>query len=356
MAIRGEDKMNRKVTALLAAVMVITMTSCSSIPAHTKEETEETETTTEETETTTTTTEETSEATIKTEETTTLATTEEAAISESVDEEVDPFFYETSEPVITNEEDGIMYVDFYRDDLRMSAKIYLPDGEGPFTTVVLATGLRASCDQYTIIAEQLASDNIACVLFDFTGGPSGTSNSDGDQLDMCFTSEVKDLNAVLDGVMTLDITDTDNVFLFGHSFGGVVSTAVAATREDEIRGLILMEPAYQLKDIVTMFLPANAEIPEYVEYPFYLGRAFIEDEIEYDIYEYIPEYHGNVIMFMGTEGDALGLIGPQYFEEAQELFPNSELVVVEGANHEFDGDAGLEMYAQSLAFIEANIV
>jgi dienelactone hydrolase len=339
----------KKVLALLIAASMFTAVSCSApveereAPPDTKRTEEETTTTTEETTTSET-----------TEESTSDTSSETSVESEEIPEP--DFSYETSDPVITSDEEGLINIEFMRDDLCLGGRIYLPEGDGPFPTVIVATGLRVSCDEYEELAENFAQQGIACVLFDFAGGPEGESHSDGEQLDMCLSSEVKDLNAVLDGILTLDVVDADNIFLFGHSFGGEVSTVVAAQRENDINSLILMEPAYLMSDLVTMFLPEGSEIPESVSYPYYLGHDFIAEMLIFDVYEYIPEFDGEVILFAGDTNDALGLSYPQYFEEAGEAFPSAEVVTVEGADHAFSGDAGYTMFDLAMEFINENIV
>ena len=338
--------MKKKVLALLVAASMFTAVSCST-PVEEREAPPETKRTEEETTTTT-------EETTATEESTSDTSSETSSESEEIIE-LD-FSYESSDPVITSEEDGLIDISFYRDDLCLGGRIYLPEGDGPFPTVIVATGLRVSCDEYEELAENYAQQGIACVLFDFAGGPEGESHSDGEQLDMCLTSEVKDLNAVLDGILTLDIVDKDNIFLFGHSFGGEVSTVVAAQRENDINALILMEPAFLMSDMVRMFIPEGSPIPESVSFPYYLGHDFIEEMLAFDIFEYIPEFDGNVILFAGDTGDALGLSYPEYFEQAGEAFPSVEVVTVEGADHAFSGDAGYTMFDLSMEFISANII
>lgn len=356
--------MKKKVLSLLLAVSLFTAASCSKsvddrdvVPEteRTFEETtteEVTTTTTEETTTTTTT-----EATTTTSETTaeTSETSETSSIAQMPSDGLD-FSYTTSDPVITSEEDGLMEVEFYRDGLCMRSKIYLPDEEGPYPTVIVATGLRISCDRYQELAENYAQNGIACVLFDFIGGPESGSHSDGEAVDMCLTSETKDLNAVLDGVLELDIVDKDNIFLFGHSFGGEVATVTAALRGEDINSLILMEPAYLLDDVVSVLIPDGVEIPESVPYPFFLGHDFIEEMLLFDIYEYIPLVVNDVILFKGTVEDALGLLAPEYYDRAEDLFPSVTMVDVEGANHAFDGDAGVTMFNSSLTFIGEHLV
>ena len=344
--------MKKKVLALLIAASMFTAVSCSNNPpVDDREAPPETERTEEET---TTATEETSTEETTTEESTSDTASETSARFEEI-LELD-FSYETSDPVITSEEDGLINIDFYRDDLCLGGKMYLPEGDGPYPTVIVATGIRVSCDEYEELAVNFAQEGIACVLFDFAGGPEGESHSEGEQLDMCLTSEVKDLNAVLDGILTLDVVDKDNIFLFGHSFGGEVATVVAAQRENDINALLLMEPAYLMSDMVAMFIPAGTEIPESVSYPYYLGHDFIVEMLIFDVYEYIPEFDGDVILFAGTTGDSLGLAYPQYYEEAEDLFPSVTVEEVEGADHAFTGEAGYIMFDLAMEFINGELV
>ena len=48
---------------------------------------------------------------------------------------------------------------------------------------------------------------------------------------------------------------TEELFLFGGSQGGFISAYVAGTRQEEIAGLILLYPAFNLQEILTKTEP-----------------------------------------------------------------------------------------------------
>lgn len=349
--------MKKRILPVVISLTMLAASACNAelpdaLTGETEASSEVTSETEETTETEVTTTEET------TSETTEESTSEETSVTASMpDPNGISFEYVTTAPVITSETDDLLKFDVTRDGLTMSCKMYLPAGEGPFPVVIVGSGIRESCDEYLELAQNFQANGIACVLFDFCGGPEESrfvSNSEGEMLDMTLSSEVKDMNAVLDGVLSLEKTDTDNVFLFGHSFGGEVATVVASQREADINALILMEPAYQMSDIISIFFPPSVQIPDYVTTPFYLGHDFIEEIIDFDIYEYMGGYDDNVILFQGDTGDALGAMFPQYYTWAGDEFPSMRLEVVQGADHVFSGDAGQTMFDLCMGFINEN--
>ena len=55
--------------------------------------------------------------------------------------------------------------------------------------------------------------------------------------------QVKDLNAVIEHIKTLDFVDTNNIFLVGSSMGGATVATCATTHSADIQGIILQYPA-----------------------------------------------------------------------------------------------------------------
>lgn len=58
-----------------------------------------------------------------------------------------------------------------------------------------------------------------------------------------FLSEMRDLYAVMDSLSYLPGIDSENVYLWGHSLGGLTVAYAGCDRTSEVRGLILVEPA-----------------------------------------------------------------------------------------------------------------
>ena len=276
-------------------------------------------------------------ASVSTQETTTVNVTESAA-----DEVEDSKNISEREIKILDYTDSKKQLFIYRDDIELSGILYLPDGDGPFPVVFFAGGLGAGYGYLEDIAKRLTKNGMATVLFAF----AGETGAD----DLTVLTEAEDLKAVIDGVKTLPIIDSGNVFLFGHSFGGLVASYVGCCYPDEIKGMILLEPSYPLKNEISGSHPDLSAIPE-SEFP----KRFIDDLYSFDIYDYMPSFKGNVIIFLGTAEGSGGFSWPSLYAEAIEKFPSAELVYVEGADHYFQSVGREDVKQGSLEFIQNNI-
>ena len=230
----------------------------------------------------------------------------------------------------------------YRDDVELSGILYLPEGDGPFPVVFFASAIGSGYDYLEDIAKRLTKNGMATVLFNFAG-VAGTD-------DLTVLTEAEDLKAVIGGVRTLPVIDSSNVFLFGHSFGGLVASYVGCNYPEEIKGMILLEPAYHLKDEISGSDPDMSTIPESI-----LTNRFIEDLNTFDIYDYMPSFNGNVIIFLGTAEGSFGRTWPSLYDKAQEQFPSAELIYVEGADHGFMSVGREDVKQKSLDFVKNNI-
>ena len=83
---------------------------------------------------------------------------------------------------------------------------------------------------------------------------------------------------------TLDYVDTDHIFLFGESYGGVVSSLAAITH-NEIPGIILLSTG------ISDTMLAREE-----DDPTYLANYDYDNPLEA-----IKDYHGDVICFNGQQ-------------------------------------------------------
>ena len=83
-------------------------------------------------------------------------------------------------------------------------------------------------------AERLAEAGYAAYVFDFRGGTVGGNRSDGSNSEMSILTEASDLESVLAAAKTWDFVDPDKIVLLGGSMGGLVTTVVGSTHQDEI--------------------------------------------------------------------------------------------------------------------------
>ena len=167
--------------------------------------------------------------------------TQQAAEGEetmTADEQTTPEVVQTQEIWVQNGDDriyGVAYVPEAEDGKKVPLVIFSHELGNDHT----------SGERY---AERLAEAGYAAYVFDFRGGTVGGNRSDGSNSEMSILTEASDLESVLAAAKTWDFVDPDKIVLLGSSMGGLVTTVVGSTHQDEIAGMILMYPALSAKD------------------------------------------------------------------------------------------------------------
>ena len=186
-----------------------------------------------------------------------------------------------------------------------------------------------------------ASQGFAAFCFDFCGGCI-VGASAGKTTDMSVLTEMRDLQAVIDYVKNRPDTDETRLYLMGCSQGGLVSALTAAKLRDEVKALILFYPALSIPDdarkghmIKAVFDPKN--VPENLRCgPMKLGRRYVTDVIDVDVWREISGYTGRVLL---VHGSADTLVDPAYSEHAFEVYracgAEATLKMISGAGHMF---------------------
>lgn len=258
-------------------------------------------------------------------------------------------------PTIEDVSDTEKTIYFYRGNLRIFSKLYLPEGEGPFPLVVIAAGKDGRYVTNESLAINLTKNGIAGLIFDYTC--LGSTLSDGDPLDASIKTYIADVDAIVDGLKTIDYIDKENVFLWGHSMGGLAATSVAAKRPGEIKGLIGLEPSYQLpSEVSEMVKDVDLKsAPDVIYEPEYTTKKFIVDMISINIYDEIPNYKGNVLIICGDNKNSIGGEYTEYMTRADDLFESSELVFISGASHVLNGNDYSKMTDMTIEFVKNNL-
>ena len=223
---------------------------------------------------------------------------------------------------------------FEYDGKKIYGMTVIPEGiDGKIPTVINSHGFNSNYQSSLVASQMLAEMGYASYCFDFCGG-SEVSKSDGAMTDMSILTEKDDLNAIIDYVKTLKFVDTDNLFLAGASQGGCVSGLVAAERADEIKGLILLCPAFNIPDLVAMaamLYPTPEDIPATVTMMgATIGKRYYTDAVNYDIYGKIGKYEKDVLIF---HGDQDAVVDISYAKKALEVYKSAKLVVEKGQGH-----------------------
>ena len=228
-------------------------------------------------------------------------------------------------PAIEEAEDITKPVTFYLDGEEIKGRITYPEGEGPFKTIIISSGLYANLGRYTKKAKRYSQAGYCVIEFKFRNGTAPNPYKDPKYLGDFIYEQVKDLNAIVDSTRFIPQVDQSNIYLYGHSMGGLVTAYVGAMRPQDVKGLLLCDPSY-----------------------YALKRMKFENEktITTDLYPHLAKCNFNVLIITG---------GPKSFGKDQHVFddamanyPNANMVIIEGADHHFDGTSGDKVVDRSV--------
>lgn len=241
-----------------------------------------------------------------------------------------------------------------RGENRIYGVVYIPQGAGnKMPAVIFFHGFGGTHAVGSTYAEVLAEKGYVVYCFDFCGGSPG-SRSDGSTLEMSLFTEQADLEAVISMVQQLDYVDSDNLFLMGSSQGGAVSAITGAAHPEEIRGMVLLYPAFVMVDAANSLFESAEQIPETYYFMWMnVGRAYFEPLLDYDIYGAIAAYDRDVLLI---HGDADSIVPLEYSQRALQAYPSAELEVIPGAGHGFYGEDAQQAIACMLDYLQAHLV
>lgn len=143
---------------------------------------------------------------------------------------------------------------------------------------------------------------------------------------------------VIDYARTLDfVTD---LYLCGHSQGGLTVMLAAALKQDVIRGIIPMSPAVTIPEDARRGKVLGLEfdpdhIPEEVSFPngFVLSGNHIRVSQMIRVEDAIDRYTGPVLLIHGEMDETIPV---QASVDAAERYQNAQLVIIPGETHCYD--------------------
>ena len=241
-----------------------------------------------------------------------------------------------------------------RDGQKIYGKLFLPEEtDAPLPLVILSHGLGSDHRIMEPYAENFAENGFAAFVFDYIGG-SEESMSDGSMTGMSVLTEAEDLSCILQSFRSDSRFSEDEIFLFGGSQGGFISAYAAGKHPDEIAGLVLLYPAFNLQDICRKLVSDADEIPDSVVIGEHtVGSLYIRDMLTFDIYEVLRQYPGPVLLFHGTADPYVPLA---YTQRAGQVLADARVVIIEGAEHGFDGEDRNRVEREAVAFVQEIIM
>lgn len=227
---------------------------------------------------------------------------------------------------------------------RIYGRMYTPQKEGVYPAVIMCHGYNGVGTDFVKECTYFARNGYIAYAFDFCGG-SGRSRSSGQSTDMTIFTEKEDLVAVFKHIKELSNVDSDNVFLHGGSQGGLVAALAAEELADEVKGLMLYFPAFNIPYDWTNMHPDVNNIPEVI--PWWgldLGREFAVSIHGYKTFEHIGSYSKNVLILYGAKDT---IVQRSYMDKAKEIYKNCELIVYPNEGHGFT-PAGVDKAKEEL--------
>ena len=241
---------------------------------------------------------------------------------------------------------------FQRNGMKISGELFIPDRASPVPLVILSHGFGGNRGGVKGYAESFAERGIAAYIFEFIGGGNHIK-SDGKMTEMSVLTEAEDLIVIFDNLKADSHFNTGQIFLFGESQGGFVSTYVAAMRPADVAGLVLLYPAFVIHDYVRRLTPDPERIPAEMKLlGKTVGRIYNKDALSFNIYTLMPQYSGKTLIIHGTADSIVPL---SYSERAIKTFPDAKLITLDGAGHVFYGNARTEAADDAVQFVQSII-
>ena len=225
------------------------------------------------------------------------------------------------------------------DGIRLNAALDMPAGWQPgqkCPLVVVIHGFTGHIEEAHIVA---VSKGINAVGFaTLRADMYGHGHSDGEFKKHTLFKWMTNALTVIDYARALDfVTD---IYLCGHSQGGLLVMLAAAMKHDVIRGLIPLSPAWMIPEIARKgellgerFDPDH--IPEKLHgwHDLDLDGNYARVAQTIHVEEAIDRYRGPVLIVHGDEEETVPV---EYGIRAAERYNNAKLVLIEGDDHCYD--------------------
>ncbi len=220
------------------------------------------------------------------------------------------------------------------DGIRLNAALELPPGHPErYPLVIVFHGFTGHMEERHILAVSRAirEAGFATLRVDLYGH----GKSDGQFVKHTLYKWLTNALTVIDYARGLEsVTD---LYLCGHSQGGLTAMLAGAMKHEAIRGLIPLSPALMILDgartgnmLGQTFDPAH--IPDLLP-PWGLDGNYLRVAQTIHAEEAIDRFHGPVLIVHGAQDETAPV---EYAVRAAERYRNAELVIIPGETHCYD--------------------
>ncbi|MBR1583726.1 MAG: alpha/beta fold hydrolase [Spirochaetales bacterium] len=221
------------------------------------------------------------------------------------------------------------------DGIRLNATITMPEGNpSKCPLAIIIHGFTGHSEEPHILAvsDMLNGIGLATLRVDMYGH----GKSDGDFKDHTLFKWMNNAMAVIDYALKLPfVTD---IYLLGHSQGGLTAILAAALKHDKIKALVPMSPGTMIVDgarkgniLGYEFDPDNLpdELP-LRDGEMILGSNYVRVAQTIHVEDAIDRYTGPVLLVHGDEDMTVPV---SCSIEAAKRYRNAELVIIHGEDH-----------------------
>ncbi len=211
--------------------------------------------------------------------------------------------------------------------------------------IVFAPDFLATSETLNTYTEHFARNGYITYAFDFNGGSVLGGKSDGKTTDMSLLTEVNDLEEVLTYVKNKNSKFSKDVIVVGQGQGGAVAALLASKLKTKIQKLVLLSPTFNIPDNaragIAQYGVFDVEnIPDVIPCGMVkLGRRYVDDVMNMNIYDEIKGYVHDVLIIHGKEDEICDV---KYASQVHELYVNNtinkrkaQLEIIEGAKHAY---------------------
>lgn len=223
------------------------------------------------------------------------------------------------------------------DGIRLNARLDMPEGgAGKRPLLIIIHGFTGNMLERHL--EAVARTANACGFAVLRADMYGHGESGGAFRDHTLYKWLGNIMAVVDYARSLDFVS--EIYLCGHSQGGLAVMLAAAMERDVIAGLIPLSPAVMIPDGARQGeLLGQRFDPDHIPDALAswdgreLGGNYVRVAQTIDVDRAVARYDGPVLLIHGDADEAVPV---RFGVEAARAYKNAELVVVPGDSHCFD--------------------
>lgn len=221
------------------------------------------------------------------------------------------------------------------DGIRLHAKLDRPEGPDKTPLCIVLHGLTGHMEEPHIcaVSEAMNGLGIATLRVELYGH----GQSDGEFRNHDLFKWISNVLTVVDYAKSLDfVTD---LYLCGHSQGGLATMLVAGMRPDSFQAILPLSPALNIPDGAkrgelrgVRFDPAH--LPDMVSFhDLPLKGDYLRVAQLLDVDGAVRRYKGPVLLVHGTKDTTVPV---QYSIDAAAQYENAKLVLIDGDTHCYD--------------------